>query len=82
MAQNFEVRVVFLYMGIVLSRIDVSIEREMTVMAVGEKVKQRIMDVPENLKQTMSDVKDTSVYDAVSNQLTRFGKSNRKLLQR
>jgi len=48
---------------------------------VGEKIKDRLREVPTNIKAAADDVRTESVATAVSNVPQRFGKSNRRLLK-
>ena len=47
----------------------------------GEKIKERLKDVPVNIKAALDDVLEESVATAVDMAPKRFGKSNRKMLK-
>jgi len=47
----------------------------------GEKIKERLKDVPVNVKAAVDDIINESVAEAVDMVPKRFGRSNRKLLK-
>jgi hypothetical protein len=49
---------------------------------VGEKIKERAQAVPENIRATADDVKRASVFEAITGFFSRFGRSNRRLVQK
>lgn len=49
---------------------------------VGDKVRDRIKAVPENIKAAVDEVRTDSIAAAVGNAPKRFGKENRRLLDR
>jgi hypothetical protein len=49
---------------------------------VGDKVRNRIKAVPQNIKAAVDEVRTDSIATAAGNAPKRFGKENRRLLDR
>lgn len=49
---------------------------------VGEKVKERAQAVPSNIRATADDVKKASIFEAITGFFSRFGRNNRRLIEK